>query len=249
MLVNAAGQAFVGKRIDNQEGDWWQMPQGGVDRARTSSAAMLRELGEEAGVGASTSRSSPGCREELFYDLPPELSGKLWGGKYRGQRQSWFLVRFTGARLRHRPRRAPAPRVLRVEMGRSRAAARADRAVQTRGLSGGGRRVSATLTVKPRQFCVPPCRRDRLGGQHGRLRAALRAPRRAGGFPRNRRRTSIRAARGCAAPSRPRPSRAGPRPRPRSPRGCSDRARAPRGNSGSPCPAGPTARAASARSR
>ena len=105
MLVNAEGKAFVGKRIDNKEGDWWQMPQGGVDEGEDLDEAMLRELGEEIGVAArSTSRSSRGCREELFYDLPPELQGKLWGGKYRGQRQSWYLVRFTGERRRHRPR-------------------------------------------------------------------------------------------------------------------------------------------------
>ena len=97
MLVNAEGKAFVGKRIDNREGDWWQMPQGGVDRGEDLEVALLREVEEE--VGARTEHLEVIARlpEELLYDLPPELRGKLWGGRYRGQRQSWFLVRFTGA--------------------------------------------------------------------------------------------------------------------------------------------------------
>ena len=96
MLVNAEGKAFVGKRIDNKEGDWWQMPQGGVDKGEELEIAALRELGEEVGVGDELVELMAQLEEELFYDLPEELIGKLWGGKYRGQRQSWFLVRFTG---------------------------------------------------------------------------------------------------------------------------------------------------------
>ena len=96
MLVNAKGEAFVGKRIDNREGDWWQMPQGGVDPGEDLDAAMLRELGEETGAKPQHLEILHRMEEELFYDLPPELHGKLWGGKYKGQRQSWYLVRFTG---------------------------------------------------------------------------------------------------------------------------------------------------------
>jgi putative (di)nucleoside polyphosphate hydrolase len=96
MLVNAQGQAFVGKRIDNKEGDWWQMPQGGVDKGENPDDAVLRELAEETGVRARHVEVVAKLPEELFYDLPPELHGKLWGGKYKGQRQSWYLVRFTG---------------------------------------------------------------------------------------------------------------------------------------------------------
>jgi len=96
MLVNAEGKAFVGKRIDNKEGDWWQMPQGGVDPGEELEPAALRELGEEVGVGAEHVEVVGKLPDELFYDLPPELQGKLWKGKYKGQRQSWFLVRFTG---------------------------------------------------------------------------------------------------------------------------------------------------------
>jgi putative (di)nucleoside polyphosphate hydrolase len=74
MLVNRDGHVFVGKRIDNREGDFWQMPQGGIDDGEIVATA----------------------REELLYDLPEELMGTLWGGKYRGQRQIWMLIRFTG---------------------------------------------------------------------------------------------------------------------------------------------------------
>jgi len=96
MLVNGEGKVFVGKRIDNKEGDRWQMPQGGVDEGEDLDAAMLRELAEETGVQAEHLEVLARLQEELFYDLPPELQGKLWGGKYRGQRQTWYCVRFTG---------------------------------------------------------------------------------------------------------------------------------------------------------
>ncbi len=96
MLVNREGKAFVGKRIDNREGDWWQMPQGGIDDGEDVEAALLREVWEEVGARREHLEVVTRLDEELFYDLPPELHGKLWGGRYRGQRQSWFLVRFTG---------------------------------------------------------------------------------------------------------------------------------------------------------
>ncbi|QZH74945.1 MAG: RNA pyrophosphohydrolase [Erythrobacter sp.] len=97
MLINSAGEAFVGKRIDNKEGDWWQMPQGGVDDGEDLDTAMLRELGEETGISPQHLEILHRMEGELFYDLPPELHGKLWGGKFKGQRQSWYLVRFTGS--------------------------------------------------------------------------------------------------------------------------------------------------------
>lgn len=97
MLVNVQGQAFVGKRIDNKEGDWWQMPQGGVDPGEDLDEAMRRELKEEVGAKRRHVEIVARLPEELYYDLPPELIGTLWGGKYRGQRQTWYLARFTGA--------------------------------------------------------------------------------------------------------------------------------------------------------
>lgn len=97
MLVNPAGKAFVGKRIDNPKGDFWQMPQGGVDEGEDLPGAALRELAEETGVAQDRVELVAQTKQELLYDLPPELLGKLWGGRFCGQRQSWFLARFTGS--------------------------------------------------------------------------------------------------------------------------------------------------------
>lgn len=96
MLVNSEGKAFIGKRIDNREGDWWQMPQGGIDDGEELHAAALRELYEETGTPADKVSIVARTRRELLYELPDELIGKLWGGRYRGQRQHWLLARFSG---------------------------------------------------------------------------------------------------------------------------------------------------------
>ncbi len=97
MLLNAEGHAFVGKRIDNKEGDWWQMPQGGVDEGEDLETALLRELREETGARPEHVEVLGKLPDDLFYDLPDDLKGKLWGGRYVGQRQAWFCCRFTAS--------------------------------------------------------------------------------------------------------------------------------------------------------
>ena len=93
MLLNAADRVFVARRIDTAV-EAWQMPQGGIDKGEEPSAAALRELEEEIGTGKATILAE--SRGWLRYDLPAELVGKVWGGRYRGQRQKWFAMRFTG---------------------------------------------------------------------------------------------------------------------------------------------------------
>jgi putative (di)nucleoside polyphosphate hydrolase len=97
MLANKDGNVFVGQRIDRApEGDAWQMPQGGIDDGEDAEAAALRELFEETGITADKVDIIARSRKEHFYDLPDELKGKVWKGRYRGQRQWWFLMRFKG---------------------------------------------------------------------------------------------------------------------------------------------------------
>ena len=93
MLLNAAGEVFVGRRID-REAEAWQMPQGGIDPGEEPVTAVFRELREE--IGTDKARILAETPDWLTYDLPPQLLGRLWGGKYRGQRQKWFVLRFTG---------------------------------------------------------------------------------------------------------------------------------------------------------
>jgi putative (di)nucleoside polyphosphate hydrolase len=94
MLFNPEGRIFVARRID-MPSEAWQMPQGGIDKGEEPRAAALRELKEEIGtdkaeIVAESARWRP-------YDLPPDLKKVLWGGRYRGQTQKWFLLRFIGA--------------------------------------------------------------------------------------------------------------------------------------------------------
>jgi putative (di)nucleoside polyphosphate hydrolase len=95
MLLNREGKVWVGARIDNPE-DAWQMPQGGVDEGEDPWATALRELEEETGIAPDLAERIACCPERLRYDLPEEWRPRLWGGKWAGQEQDWFLCRFLG---------------------------------------------------------------------------------------------------------------------------------------------------------
>ncbi len=92
VLLNDRGLVFVGRRSDTPGA--WQMPQGGIDRGETPREAAIRELEEE--TGADKAEIVAESRGWLSYDLPPEIAARVWGGRYRGQRQKWFVFRFTG---------------------------------------------------------------------------------------------------------------------------------------------------------
>ena len=93
ILLNHENKVFVGKRIDNPANSW-QMPQGGVDQNEDFLQAAKRELEEETSV--RTVEVIKVLNEWLTYDLPKNLLGKLWKGKYRGQKQKWFIMKFLG---------------------------------------------------------------------------------------------------------------------------------------------------------
>jgi putative (di)nucleoside polyphosphate hydrolase len=98
-LFDAKGRVWIGSRAEKDaegegKGQWWQMPQGGLDDGEDPHAAALRELYEETSARhVSLIRAAPGW---LTYDLPAELIGQSWGGRYRGQKQKWFALRFEG---------------------------------------------------------------------------------------------------------------------------------------------------------
>ncbi|MBM3589367.1 MAG: RNA pyrophosphohydrolase [Alphaproteobacteria bacterium] len=98
LLFNTAGRVLIARRADlpNAEGaaGGWQLPQGGMDADEDPAIAIFRELQEE--IGSDKAEILAEHPSWLFYDLPPELIGKALGGRYRGQRQKWFALRFLG---------------------------------------------------------------------------------------------------------------------------------------------------------
>lgn len=96
MVMNADGLVWVGQRRDRYR-EAWQMPQGGVDKGEDARTAALRELEEETSISAALVDVVAETADWLPYELPHDLIPQLWKGKYRGQKQKWFLLRFTGS--------------------------------------------------------------------------------------------------------------------------------------------------------
>ena len=95
VVLNNKNEIFVGKRIDNQTGNYWQMPQGGVDKNENFLEAAKRELKEETGI--KTIKIIKEIEDWFIYYLPKNLLGKVWKGKYGGQKQKWFIAKFNGS--------------------------------------------------------------------------------------------------------------------------------------------------------
>ncbi len=95
VLINAEGKIFAAQRIDNP-GPAWQMPQGGIDEGEKPRAAALRELWEETGVTEDLVEILGKTQDWVTYDLPAEMVGQIWKGRYRGQKQKWFALRYLG---------------------------------------------------------------------------------------------------------------------------------------------------------
>ena len=96
MIINQKKEIFVGKRIDHPS-NFWQMPQGGIDAQEIPSIAALREMEEEVGIKKNKVDFLTESKDWYYYSIPSDLAKTLWKGKYKGQRQKWFLYKFKGA--------------------------------------------------------------------------------------------------------------------------------------------------------
>jgi len=95
MIINQKKEIFVGKRIDHPS-NFWQMPQGGIDAQEIPSIAALREMEEEVGIKKNNVDLLTESKDWYYYSIPSDLAKTLWKGKYKGQRQKWFLYKFKG---------------------------------------------------------------------------------------------------------------------------------------------------------
>ncbi len=103
MVLNADNKVWIGRRTGSKtkkdpkgQGLWWQMPQGGIDKGEDPSTAALRELHEETGITSASVEIIGEANDWYRYDLPPEIVGHKWGGRFKGQTQKWFAMRFSG---------------------------------------------------------------------------------------------------------------------------------------------------------
>lgn len=95
MLINQDRLVWVGRRIDNRD-EAWQMPQGGLDKGEKPWAGALRELEEETGIAPHLVEKLADHPQQLRYEIPEAIASRLWGGKWKGQLQDWYLARFLG---------------------------------------------------------------------------------------------------------------------------------------------------------
>ena len=95
MILNQNKEIFVGKRIDHPS-EFWQMPQGGIDQKEDPTLAAIREIEEEVGIKKDKLKLITHIKDWYYYSIPKDLAQTLWKGKYKGQRQKWFLFEFIG---------------------------------------------------------------------------------------------------------------------------------------------------------
>jgi putative (di)nucleoside polyphosphate hydrolase len=167
MVLNRSGRVWIGRRHDapgepEGPGTWWQMPQGGIDGEEDPAKAALRELEEETGIrSVAMLAESP---RWYTYDLPEHLRPKAWGGRYRGQKQKWFAVRFLGTDDEVAiVRPGTHAGVRRLALGRDRRAAGTDRAVQARRLRAAAARPRPPRPVLKPTTCLLPSQCEPAG--------------------------------------------------------------------------------------
>ena len=190
MVINRKGLVFIGRRINGPEHidatHVWQMPQGGIDQGEEPYAAALRELYEETNIRSVEKLGE--IEDWLTYDIPREIVGQAWKGKYRGQKQKWYALRFTGddseIDIEH-PGRRPQAGIHRLALGADGESSRAGRAVQAAGLRAGGEGIREVREAEAAQredqlrpssrLALRACCPDSRTARSGRLMHASRS--------------------------------------------------------------------------